>query len=90
MNRYIAQNVIQPWNMMPNDTYHTVSEIADQLKVAEATVRHWIKATELRAISIGKGWRVAGEDLERFLQQHETVARAPREGSNASQVSGKT
>jgi excisionase family DNA binding protein len=33
------------------------------LEVAEATVRHWIKSGELRAIDIGKGWRIADTDL---------------------------
>jgi excisionase family DNA binding protein len=61
---------------MPCDTYQTVKEIAERLKVAEATVRHWIRAGELRAIDIGKGWRVAGTDLEGFLRRHETAPRA--------------
>ena len=40
---------------MPHDHYQTVQEIADRLKVSEATVRHWIKDGSLRAIDIGKG-----------------------------------
>jgi excisionase family DNA binding protein len=62
--------------LMPQDRYQTVQEIAERLEVAEATVRHWIKLGELRAIDIGKGWRVANVDLERFLKARET---APRE-----------
>jgi len=61
---------------MPQDRYQTVQEIAERLEVAEATVRHWIKLGELRAIDIGKGWRVANVDFERFLKSRET---APRE-----------
>lgn len=61
---------------MPNDRYQTVQELAERLEVAEATVRHWIKSGQLRAIDIGKGWRIADTDLERFLKAHET---APRE-----------
>ncbi|SUB02958.1 DNA binding domain, excisionase family [Pannonibacter phragmitetus] len=62
---------------MPCETYQTVREVADRLKIAEATVRHWIKAGELRAIDIGKGWRIADADLAEFLRRHETVPRAP-------------
>ena len=55
-------------------------EVADRLKVAEATVRHWIKAGELRAIDIGKGWRIADADLEQFIKRHETAPRLQNDG----------
>ena len=60
---------------MPKDRYQTVQELAERLEVAEATVRHWIKSGQLRAIDIGKGWRIADTDLERFLRAHETAPR---------------
>jgi len=60
---------------MPDDQYQTVKELAKRLKIAEATVRHWIRSGELRAIDIGKGWRIADSDLERFLARHETAPR---------------
>lgn len=65
---------------VPNDQYQTVRELADRLEVSEASVRQWIKSGELRAIHIGKGWRVASIDLERFLKARET---APRERASA-------
>jgi excisionase family DNA binding protein len=58
---------------MPQDQYQTVREVADRLKVAEAMVRHWIRERELRAIDIGKGWRIADADLEDFLLAHQTA-----------------
>lgn len=60
---------------MPQDQYQTVKDVAARLRVAEATVRHWIKAGELRAIDIGKGWRIADADLEWFLNRHQTAPR---------------
>ena len=60
---------------MARDQYQTVKEVADRLKVSEATVRGWIKDGELRAIEIGKGWRVADVDLTVFLSSHATRAR---------------
>lgn len=64
---------------MPQDRYQTVQELADRLEVAEATVRQWIKSGELRAIDIGKGWRIADADLERFLKARETAPRKPND-----------
>lgn len=60
---------------MPQDRYQTVQEVADRLKVSEATVRHWIKEGALRAIDVGKGWRVSDHDLDDFLHRHETRPR---------------
>lgn len=60
---------------MPRDQYQTVKEVADRLQVGEATVRGWIKDGELRAIEIGKVWRIADSDLTEFLSGHETRAR---------------
>jgi excisionase family DNA binding protein len=69
-------NVTFGGNRMPNDRYQTVHEISERLEVSDATVRLWIKSGELRAVDIGKGWRIADTDLARFLKARET---APRE-----------
>lgn len=68
---------------MPQDRYQTVQQLAERLEVAEATVRQWIKGGELRAIDIGKGWRIADADLERFLKSRET---APRKQAGTTAV----
>jgi len=60
---------------MARDQYQTVKEVADRLEVSEATVRGWIKDGELRAIEIGKGWRIADVDLSVFLSSHATRER---------------
>lgn len=75
---------------MPLDQYQTVKEVADRLKVAEATVRHWIKLGQLRAIDIGKGWRIANTDLNEFLRLHQTAPRQHSDGSNGLDERGKT
>jgi len=74
---------------MPQDQYQTVKEVADRLKVAEATVRHWIKVGQLRAIDIGKGWRIANADLNEFLRTHETAPRPQGNGPNGLDAQGK-
>lgn len=60
---------------MAHDQYQTVKEVADRLLVCEATVRHWIKDGDLRAIEVGKGWRIADSDLNAFLHKHATCDR---------------
>ena len=60
---------------MPQDRYQTVREVTDRLEVAEATVRQWIKTGTLRAIEIGKGWRISDTDLAQFLKDRETAPR---------------
>lgn len=57
---------------MSQDQYQTVKDVADLLKVSEVTVRRWIKDGELRAIDIGKGWRIGSGDLDAFLEDHAT------------------
>ncbi|GEO82928.1 helix-turn-helix domain-containing protein [Pararhodospirillum oryzae] len=48
----------------------TVHEVADLLKVKEATVRQWIRDRQLRAVKFGREWRVAHVDLETFINQN--------------------
>jgi excisionase family DNA binding protein len=50
----------------------TVKEVADLVQVSEASVRHWIKLQQLRAIDLGREWRVIPRDLEAFLATHAT------------------
>jgi excisionase family DNA binding protein len=72
---------------MPQDRYQTVQDIADRLDVAEATVRQWIKSGALRAIDIGKGWRISDTDLAQFLKTRET---APRQQPDSSETDRNT
>ena len=48
----------------------TVHEVADLLKVKESTVRTWIHDATLRAVKLGKEWRVAVKDLEAFVESN--------------------
>ena len=52
----------------------TTHEIAELLKVREQTVRTWIHHRDLRAVKLGREFRVSESDLEAFMRQH-----APRE-----------
>jgi excisionase family DNA binding protein len=52
--------------------FMTTHEIAELLKVSEATVRAWIHEGELRAIRVGREFRVAAKDMELFVNAHAT------------------
>ena len=65
---------------MSREQYQTVREVAGLLQVNEATVRRWIRDGELRAIDIGKGWRIGPDDLDAFLEGHATRPSARLDG----------
>ena len=58
--------------MMLSKPFMTTHEIAELLKVSEATVRNWIHEGDLRAVRIGRDFRVAAKDLEAFVNAHAT------------------
>lgn len=54
--------------------FMTTQDVAELLKVRESTVRSWIRQEELRAVKIGREFRVAVKDLEAFVNEHATRA----------------
>ena len=48
----------------------TIHDVASNLNVDERTVRELIRKNELRAIKIGKEWRVTEKDLEAYVDGH--------------------
>jgi excisionase family DNA binding protein len=47
----------------------TVAEVARQLRVSNMTVYRLIKAGEMRAVRVGRGYRLKEDDVRRYLQQ---------------------
>jgi len=52
-----------------------VHEVANIAQVSEATVRHWIKEGELRAINMGREFRTVPRDFEGFLARSACAGR---------------
>lgn len=50
----------------------TTHEMSEVMKVSETTVRTWIHKGQLRAIRVGREFRVAAKDLEAFVNAHAT------------------
>jgi excisionase family DNA binding protein len=45
----------------------TVAEVAQQMRVSTMTVYRLIKANELASVRVGKSYRIAPQDLDRYL-----------------------
>src|ERR1700728_4801946 len=50
------------------DSYLTVAEVAELLKLNQQTVRNWIDAGSLPAIRVGRRVRIKRADLDRILE----------------------
>jgi len=48
---------------------YTVEEITNILKVTQRTLYNYIKSGALKAVKIGKYWRVKHTDLQDFLEK---------------------
>ena len=54
--------------------FYTIHDVADLLKVSDATVRTWIKNGDLRAVKLEREFRIAKIDLENFVNKKATIA----------------
>jgi excisionase family DNA binding protein len=52
----------------------TVAEVADQMRVSNMTVYRLIKAGEIGAVRVGKSYRIAEHDVDRYLASRYTEA----------------
>ena len=57
---------------MVKHEYYTVQEVADLLHVNWQTVLNYIKAGKLKALRLGKGYRISQTALNQFLKKNET------------------
>jgi excisionase family DNA binding protein len=71
-------------SIMLSKPFMTTHEIAALLKVSEATVRTWIHEGELRAIRVGREFRVAAKDMEAFVNAHATRSTTSESKNNAT------
>lgn len=61
-----------------DETFLTVAEIAELLKVHEQTVRDWLNDGDLEGIAFGgrTGWRVTERALQEFLDRRREASRS--------------
>jgi excisionase family DNA binding protein len=58
------------------ETFLTVAEVAELLKLNQQTVRNWIDQGSLPAVRVGRRVRIRRSDLERMFEQGSTAATA--------------
>ena len=59
------------------ETYYTVEQIAQMLQMHQKTVQRYIREGKLRAVKVGKGWRVSGHDLSVFTESTPQTGETP-------------
>ena len=52
----------------------TVGEVASAIRVSNMTVYRLIKAGEIGAVRVGKSYRIAEDDMDRYLASRYTEA----------------
>jgi len=62
----------------------TTHDVARLLKVSETTVRGWIHDNDLRAVKLGREFRIAAKDLEAFVNAHATRPAGPPQDGDAT------
>jgi excisionase family DNA binding protein len=75
----------------PEESYLTVAEVAEMLKLNQQTVRNWIDQGSLPALRVGRRVRIKRSDLDRVLAQSYTAgagAAAPDSGPSAEDFWG--
>jgi excisionase family DNA binding protein len=55
------------------DSFLTVAEVAEMLKLNQQTVRNWIDQGSLPALRVGRRVRIRRSDLERLLEEGYTA-----------------
>jgi excisionase family DNA binding protein len=52
-----------------DDSFLTVAEVAEMLKLNQQTVRNWIDQGSLPAVRVGRRVRILRSDLERLVEE---------------------
>lgn len=58
---------------MENNSFYTVEQVSELLQVHWQTVLNYIKNGKLKALRLGKGYRIQKEDLDEFIKNNLTA-----------------
>ena len=58
----------------------SVDDIAEELHVSVSTVRSWIRNKRLKAVRIGRDYRIKRVDYDKFLEERTTTAEDDEKG----------
>ena len=57
---------------MENNSFYTVEQVAELLQVHWQTVLNYIKNGKLKALKLGKGYRIPKKELDDFIRNNQT------------------
>jgi excisionase family DNA binding protein len=66
------------------ETYLTVADVAEMLKLNQQTVRNWIDQGKLPALRVGRRVRIKQSDLQRILDESYTSAGGAQGGGSGA------
>lgn len=55
-----------------NNEFYTVKQVAKLLQVHWQTILNYIKNGKLKAVKLGKGYRIKKEELDNFIKKQST------------------
>lgn len=58
---------------MKNNNFLTVEQVAETLQVHWQTILNYIKNGKLKAIKLGKGYRIPKKSLDQFIRKNQTL-----------------
>ena len=64
---------------------YTLDEVADIMQVTKRTLYNYIKAGTLKAVKMGKYWRVSEDNLQAFISTGTPVVEANKRLENKQQ-----
>ncbi len=59
-----------------NKTFFTVKEVALLLQLNTLTIYDYIKAGKLKAVRLGRTYRIQEKEFNRFIKKHEVSGKA--------------
>lgn len=66
------------------EKYYTVEQVSEILDIHPKTIQRYIREGRLSANKVGKSWRIAGQDLNCFIQGKKDSSGSEAEKTNGS------
>jgi len=63
------------------EKYYTVDDVCNMLGMHSKTIQRYIREGKLRAVKVGKAWRISGHDLSLFMEGSNSKAAAVQPGT---------
>ena len=54
---------------MSHNEFLTAQEVAEQLRLSDATIIRWCREGRFPGVKVGKGWRIRQQDLDQWVSQ---------------------